>query len=1716
MISTPTQTDSMSHSSTVPDIMPSDINNLVAQTLDDMIEQEELRSLLVAQLSAMPHKRGLLDYKNQEKLRIRTKNEILWLRIGEQVDKLILESTHNTVQGGIDTAKTWISDLITKAVWTNATQEKAKKYATKALVVLEAFPIVMHMWKKATCWGDLIISFIAAYKMLTGGSVIMLTLDMEAWIMNLIKRTTGFGPEWSQTHSSVQAGTDEEEKDDTEESFGQFHWIVDGARKLVDGAKDIAHCAAVQKLQTLCCYFFSFGLCDKFNIPYQHLNLEVLSDKAKKASYKSLPDFILTVVDTVVWFAERAIQAVHMKSFSPFLHNARNYEQWVTRFFTIKQQAKIVSLPEEATKIDLAQFAHELHSVVADGEQMVKWASKDEKKNLMMFVNEAKTIEAEYLTTVMARVPRRAPLCIMVEGDSSVGKSSVIDLLAIHHAKYKGISTSPECIWTRTPTDAFYSGVSSAVHTIILDDVAFLSPKTGQLDPSIADIIQLCNNVSFCPPMASLEEKGKCPLHPQLILGSTNHVELNASAYFTCPLAIRRRFPFVVHVEPKDKYKDHNGFLDGTKVPSCQEGDFPDLWDFTILRVIAKSNRREGDKICTNYSSPELETVFVFKDDDEGAAIQKLLQWMNAVTDNHSRIQDKVMASVKTMHNVNYCDCGMPVSLCCCEKEREVDALQAGRETFVVPTEEQRRIAQEFADCPTTRAEVARVMWMTTGSGDVCAGDIAEVASWRDRMEEEVIPEEDRYVSDYYNVTDEDIKLSMWQRMKASMECRADDMLCLAHVTARLAQFGFKSVVEKSSDFYKTSMGKLGCCLTRFTLLYCKTLATNELKRLGHLVSSVWSKVSEKCCNLMSVLEVLSFGAGFMIGYKVVSSLLKGCSFVQAEPGTRPTMFKKDEKPNPWLKEDFRLCKFHVGNKTAGWNSLSQSEVQERILDNVAKVQFEYTNTAGGTDHTTGVALCVGGHVWITGNHVIPTTVTACSMIVEDAPNQINRNSFFALDEQDVHRVPEKDLVFFWTATRPPLAHLSSLFMARECPGMCLTGGLMVRNLSGIATPLPLADVRMRELYCPAPFSCSMPMWSGDFVEGLTRAGDCGSPLVCPTGRGPVILGLHMLLAAGHFSGSIPLFQKDIEDGIAFFGSQVQDGTMHVAEEYGPLHDKSVFRWQEVGTAEVFGSAVGSSFRVAQKSKVQPTFISESAQKQGFVKRCAPPALKGKGPWSKGIMDTLTMEYKLPRHLVKKCADAYVADVLKAVTPEELSELIILDDKTAMNGFPGVKFLDKINRNTSMGYPYRKSKQLFLVDTDGEDIWSDPKMYTPEVMERAHAAEDCYLRGERAMSVFIAALKDEPTSLEKVKIEKTRIFQMMNAEVALVVRKYLLTFIRLFQNNPLVFEGAPGLNCSSDMWGTLRDYLTQHGSDRLIAGDYGKYDKRMEPVMILFAFYVISRVLAAAGWSEEHLVAVAAMGEDIAYAIVYFQGDLLMLIGSNPSGQPLTVIINCIVNSLYMRICFSLLSDDRVDVSEFKRVVSLITYGDDNAMGSSVDWFNHTAISKTLEKFGIVYTMADKHTASVPFIHIDEVSFLKRKWVWSDDTKMWMCPLDWSSMDKMLTMCVRSDSLCPQAQSAAAIDSAVSEFFQYGRQVYDENVEKMKAIVDECGIKSFVRKGVFIPYDERVENYISDTTKDLQASLPILDGESILQTSCDLARKGSEEYCCDAIPKARL
>ena len=295
------------------------------------------------------------------------------------------------------------------------------------------------------------------------------------------------------------------------------------------------------------------------------------------------------------------------------------------------------------------------------------------------------------------------------------------------------------------------------------------------------------------------------------------------------------------------------------------------------------------------------------------------------------------------------------------------------------------------------------------------------------------------------------------------------------------------------------------------------------------------------------------------------------------------------------------------------------------------------------------------------------------------------------------------------------------------------------------------------------------------------------------------------------------------------------------------------------------------------------------------------------------------------------------------------------------------------------------------------------------------------------------------------------------------------------QLNKYLFESAPGTNATSAEWDEIYHYLTQFGVDRIVAGDYSKFDKRMSAQMILAAFRIIDMILEAAGWSDEDRLIVQCIGEDTCFPLTDFNGDAVEFWGSNPSGHPLTVIVNGLVNSLYVRYAWKMQGNA---LDAFKANVSLLTYGDDNAMGvhKEVENFDHTIIQKRLEEIGVVYTMADKESESVPFISISDMTFLKRGWRYESEVGSHVAQIEHDSIAKMLTKCLPSASVNREAHAIQIMGTALMEYFFYGRDIFNEKRAMFLEIINELDLGAYYTTE-FKTFDDLKAEYL-DASKD--------------------------------------
>jgi hypothetical protein len=604
-----------------------------------------------------------------------------------------------------------------------------------------------------------------------------------------------------------------------------------------------------------------------------------------------------------------------------------------------------------------------------------------------------------------------------------------------------------------------------------------------------------------------------------------------------------------------------------------------------------------------------------------------------------------------------------------------------------------------------------------------------------------------------------------------------------------------------------------------------------------------------------------------------------------------------------------------------------------------------------------------------------------------------------------------------------------------------------------------------------------------------TADGMCMSPLVS-RGKGTTILGFH-LCGQGRTGGCGYLTYDQVEKGLKYLaevpgivrtasrGTLPKDQFGKKLVEDGEIHRKSATRFLTEGCSiEIYGPTSG---RATPVSSVVPTIISDLvAEVTGVPQKWGPPKLKGEGVYPYQVaLEQLSHPSLSLGSIVVKAVRCYRMQFLKIreKLPELFKECKPLTQVQTVSGIIGKRFIDPMNFNTSPGWPLSGKKTKLLIDLDPDEYpgHADPKTFKEEYMEDWRQARQVYLRGLRYYPVFKAATKDEPTKLSK---KKVRVFQCAPLTLQCIIRQYFLPIASCMSNHPVTSECAVGINSQGPQWNKLMKHLSRFGQERIVAGDFKAYDQHMSATMTMWAFSIMIELAKHADYSDDDIKIMESVVADVIHPVMCVNGDLVELLGSNPSGQNLTVYINSIVNSLYQRCVFyTLYPIGSLKSNRFSDYVALMTYGDDNEMGVSpeVPRYNHTEMQKIYNGQGIEYTMADKDAESVPFIHLRDADFLKRatefREEYSDPTTgekgMFLAKLSEDSIFKSLHCNMASKHTTREAIARQCLDGAMRELWFHGREHFDMRHEQLKAVVADHKWEHLVAPSFYKTFDER-------------------------------------------------
>lgn len=1373
-------------------------------------------------------------------------------------------------------------------------------------------------------------------------------------------------------------------------------------------------------------------------------------------------DMVHSILDFALFLCERGYQIYLTHDLSTIFHSGATYDTWYVEAAELVAQSQYINNPE-AHGIDMHTFQMRVEKCVTTGKNIQKYGKnvdslgRDIVGKMMFKILEVKaSLESSKSTQAM----RKAPFSVVVEGHSAVAKSTFAKLIDDYYAVLRHKDNAEGHRYVRNSAAKFWDGFKTHMWSLLIDDVCYArSDKIMGIDPTLDELIMIRNPTPHCPDMAAIEDKGKTPVKSELLVVTTNSPYLNLFQNFETPFAIARRFPYHIRVKPRVDLRDPKDpvmLMHGP--PRAGSGCYEDWWDISVFTPVAKIPDVEENDPREFKAGYELELLEFEGKKAKDWNMAQFLPWLAKMIEDHNVDQEQVVKSNKMREMVSIClKCKMPQGMCHCE-------LPVLQEPFST--------AKLNVQGAVTSGIFYLLIMMCGWYMKSIKDDVVAKLHWTN------------------------ILSKLWKRWSAEAKSKISD----AKVVSEMAWYwcGHTSVSAfEDARFYVRMFGekvreKIG------TSPLLKTISAGAgVAFVAVTATAIWkyfaSEQEATCCHdehkkVVKMLKrdrckcdcktCLSEGS-------VPDTAGHNQGIVSSSLGKMPEV--SGERENVWFNSNPEISHLDLSKQCVSWKALSESEINTHIVRNVVRVELNQIGSSKSQRHN---ALGLGGQWFACNIHqkeMQNLDEVLLGKLIFTTRNGITRNVGFSLTKNDV-RVHD-DLLIFRVRSVPPLRNIMSLIPSERVSKAYFGNGTLIgRDVD--------TNVWQKEAYRIVRAQRDNPMISKRceytfcVMDSNTVAGDCGAVLWAQTKCGPIVLGLHQWGGDAFISGSITLTKERLHNLI---GDEllVDEGIIDLSKPDGEyvvqdLAAKSPVRYVESGEARVYGSFQG--FRTSPKSHVKKTFLCDYMEAKGYALRWGSPTMRGWLPWRRTLLELSANHHEFDNVVIDKCVDALVND-WKKVPEKWKQEICMYDDVTVVNGRPGMRYIDSINRSTSAGFPWKHSKRSLMKSVDLKEFGlQDAVEVTQEVQDRVDDLLVAYMEGRRGNPIFVASLKDKALPYAKIAIGKTRVFMGSCLPLTLAMRKMLLSFVRVVQKNKFLFEQAPGTEAQAVEWDLIYHHITRFGKDRCVFGDFSGFDATMSSTFILAAFDAIVKFHEWCGADAMHIKMIKTLAYDVCFYKCDFNGDLVEFFGKNPSGQALTVIINGIVNCLYMRYVYYTVAPHK-DVAKFQQDVSLLTYGDDNGMSvrEGCDWFNHTSITRVLSTIGVKYTMADKHTESIPLIPVEKGSFLKRTWRFEQLTQSRMCPLEEDSIIQSLMIGCESKFLSDEVQATSLIENALQEYFFYGKEKFEERKEFFEQMISNLGLENYVRSslptfdGLLARYCKNSRAFLKEANDDIRS-----------------------------------
>ncbi|APG78878.1 hypothetical protein 1 [Beihai picorna-like virus 112] len=519
-----------------------------------------------------------------------------------------------------------------------------------------------------------------------------------------------------------------------------------------------------------------------------------------------------------------------------------------------------------------------------------------------------------------------------------------------------------------------------------------------------------------------------------------------------------------------------------------------------------------------------------------------------------------------------------------------------------------------------------------------------------------------------------------------------------------------------------------------------------------------------------------------------------------------------------------------------------------------------------------------------------------------------------------------------------------------------------------------------------------------------SRPGDCGGfMLALNTRLKRKFIGLHIGSVHSGVVLSVAITQERIKE------------CLHMHRDQGARERIDDFKILTEDETKMVPDHLGSVCKSTIKSAPQPRsrlrksifhsrFIDLAKEPSALTPRRSAhtkPNKKGKDDLMVGNIEPWFESQPTLSYSHKQILKKVTKDWMKSM-PKPSATVPVFNEREVLNGkgmVPGTNF------SASAGIMWKGAKKDFVrMNAMGYYEFNDEKK-TKELKAYLDQKEKDALKGKEHLEISSVHLKDEVRPVVDGNVKKTRMFVCNSFSAYLHEKKFLGPFLNYFYENGRKLYHGVGIDPLSCRWGEMMSYLSGIG-DNFFDGDFKNFDRYQSKEFLNAAWDIIE------SWTMENVRYTNRTGlrnvlrgcrDQFVNSTHYYDGDIFDTDHGNPSGHTLTTVINCLVNVLYHKFLFAVLTEtDPVKHNmqkNFDKHVRMVVFGDDVLVSVSDEMkevFNLKTLSDSFKQLGQTYTPGNKTGEYYTTQPLIGSTFLKR--TTRKTGLMYEAALEWDSI----------------------------------------------------------------------------------------------------------------------